>query len=322
MNDAASEAKNTIGAATSSGRASRRNGIALISASLQLVGLSVKQRSVGGTRAHAVDVDPVPGHLAGERLGERDDAALGAGVDALSRAADPPGVAGDVDHPAAVSGLDHPGQECAAHVHRAEVVDGHDLSANSVVASRNWSVRSHPAAFTRTFGDADVGDVPCRARVIDWRAVGDVDPHRGYRARDGVPRCWLAASRSRSAAITLSPCLRERQCDGSADSGSGSGDDERCCLSRPGERRSCLDVLGEVGPALLGEGGRALQTLSGVCVNRSSADIARLLRPAWWSVSALNDCLRKRIAVGLFSAISRGPRLGLVQQLVRPGRPR
>src|SRR6185436_12119835 len=43
---------------------------------------------------------------------------------------------------------------------------------------------------------------------------------------------------------------------------------------------------------------------SGDAVNRSSADIARLDRPAWWSVSALNDCLRKRSAVGLFAAIS------------------
>src|SRR5215472_2176014 len=43
---------------------------------------------------------------------------------------------------------------------------------------------------------------------------------------------------------------------------------------------------------------------SGEEVKRSSADIARLLRPAWWSVSALNDCLRNRIAVGLFSPIS------------------
>ena len=43
---------------------------------------------------------------------------------------------------------------------------------------------------------------------------------------------------------------------------------------------------------------------SGDAVNRSSADIARLDSPAWWSVSALNDCLRNRSAVGLFSAIS------------------
>src|SRR5690606_23831324 len=42
---------------------------------------------------------------------------------------------------------------------------------------------------------------------------------------------------------------------------------------------------------------------SSVSPNTSSADIARLLRPAWWSVSALNDCLRNRIAVGLISAI-------------------
>ena len=32
--------------------------------------------------------------------------------------------------------------------------------------------------------------------------------------------------------------------------------------------------------------------------------MARLDRPAWWSVSALNDCLRKRIAVGLLVATS------------------
>src|SRR5207248_1061519 len=43
---------------------------------------------------------------------------------------------------------------------------------------------------------------------------------------------------------------------------------------------------------------------SGEAVNRSSADIARLLSPAWWSVSALNDCFRNRIAVGVFAAIS------------------
>src|SRR5665811_2618080 len=43
---------------------------------------------------------------------------------------------------------------------------------------------------------------------------------------------------------------------------------------------------------------------SGEAVNRSSADMARLLRPAWWSVSALKDCLRNRMAVGLLSAIS------------------
>ena len=54
---------------------------------------------------------------------------------------------------------------------------------------------------------------------------------------------------------------------------------------------------------------------SGEAVNRSSADIARLDRPAWWSVSALNDCLRKRIAVGLFSAISSAQAFASVQQL-------
>ena len=43
---------------------------------------------------------------------------------------------------------------------------------------------------------------------------------------------------------------------------------------------------------------------SSVLVNISSADIAMLLKPAWWSVSALKDCLRKRSAVGLLAAIS------------------
>ena len=43
---------------------------------------------------------------------------------------------------------------------------------------------------------------------------------------------------------------------------------------------------------------------SGETANRSNADMARLDRPAWWSVSALNDCLRKRSAVGLYSGIS------------------
>lgn len=40
MNDAQSEAKNSTGAATSSGRANRRNGIALIRAALSFSGIA------------------------------------------------------------------------------------------------------------------------------------------------------------------------------------------------------------------------------------------------------------------------------------------
>ena len=63
---------------------------------LRLIG---QERCVGGARAHAVDPDLVPDHLASERLRERDDAALGAGVDGLTGGADSAGVAGDVHDP-------------------------------------------------------------------------------------------------------------------------------------------------------------------------------------------------------------------------------
>ena len=66
---------------------------------------------------------------------------------------------------------------------------------------------------------------------------------------------------------------------------------------------SGVDVLAELGLALLRERGCPSRP-SGEWVNRSSADIARLLSPAWCSVSALKDCLRNRSAVGLFAAIS------------------
>ncbi len=65
MNDAAGEAKNSTGAATSSG--ARAGGTeSLDQCGFEFLVLCLEQWGVGGSGADRVDGDPMSGHLAGE----------------------------------------------------------------------------------------------------------------------------------------------------------------------------------------------------------------------------------------------------------------
>src|SRR6266508_4044596 len=83
-------------------------------------------RCVGGARADRVRRDALGGHLAGQGLGEGDDAALRAGVHGLQRRAHPAGVRADVDHPAEAA-LGHPRRDRLDHPQRTLEVDVEDL---------------------------------------------------------------------------------------------------------------------------------------------------------------------------------------------------
>ena len=109
----------------SAGWASRRNGIALVRASRSFGSPNDRgeQCGVGRARADAVDLDLVSRHLAGHRLGERDDAALGRGIDRPAGGADPAGVRAQVHH-RAVPLCGHDRQDGLAGVEHSVQVDG------------------------------------------------------------------------------------------------------------------------------------------------------------------------------------------------------
>src|ERR1051325_2012117 len=86
------------------------------------LGLALEERRVGRTGADAIDVDAIARHLTRQRLGECDDAALRRSVDRLAHAADPAGIARNIDDLALLRG-DHRRQDCPAEAYRAKQVD-------------------------------------------------------------------------------------------------------------------------------------------------------------------------------------------------------
>src|SRR6516164_4555443 len=83
-------------------------------------------RCVGGARAHRVGGDALGGHLAGQGLGERDDAALCTGVHRLQGRAHPASVRPDVDDTPEAP-LHHPRHDGLDDPQRALEVDVEDL---------------------------------------------------------------------------------------------------------------------------------------------------------------------------------------------------
>ncbi len=144
----------------------------------QPLGLGVEQRRVGRARAHAVDRDLVPGHLPGQRLGQRDHPALGARVDGFPGAADAARVAGQVDDAPAGVGLDHPRQERGADVHRPQVVDRHHLGREFRCGVEELIGAIPAGGVHHDVGHADfgVGRIP---QGVDLGRVGDIHRQRG-----------------------------------------------------------------------------------------------------------------------------------------------
>ncbi len=188
MKLASSEAKNSTALATSSGFATRRNGMALISPSRTLSGSEIEQRGVGRSRANTVDVDLMAGHLARERLGEGDHPALGAGVHRLPRTAHASRVAGNVDDLCRAFRCEDGFEEGMGEARTGP----RKLTATNVCHSvssldMNGSTRSKPAALTMTAG------VPCAATTSSRSCA------HGLRRRPDRSRArWLARSPSPS----------------------------------------------------------------------------------------------------------------------------
>src|SRR6202035_5864574 len=90
------------------------------------VGELAQRRRVGGARADSVHRHAVGRHFAGQRLGERDNASLGPGIDRFQRGADATGIRTDVDHPPE-STLHHAGDDDVADAQRTLEVDVKDL---------------------------------------------------------------------------------------------------------------------------------------------------------------------------------------------------
>ena len=84
-----------------------------------------QHRSFGRPRTHAIHVDRIARHLAGQPLAEGDQAALRAGIDGFARTADTPGVACDVDDLARPS-INHRPEQRAREFDRSQHIDVDD----------------------------------------------------------------------------------------------------------------------------------------------------------------------------------------------------
>ncbi len=151
----------------------------------------VEQGGVGRAGADGVDCDPAGCDLARECLGERDDPALGGGVDHLAGRSDPPGVRRDVDD-ASGPAFQHAVEDCPATADGAEQVDVHQASPGCLVAVDKRAdhidpgvvhenvdlseLRPHP--LDRGEHACRVGDVEGDAEGASGRLVG------GQRVRD------------------------------------------------------------------------------------------------------------------------------------------
>src|SRR3972149_2476728 len=95
---------------------------------------ALEQRRLGDPGAHDVHGDAVARYLARDRLGERDERALGPRVDGLVRGSDAAGVGRDGDGAAGGAALDHGRERGFQDVERALEVDPDDLVPGVLLA--------------------------------------------------------------------------------------------------------------------------------------------------------------------------------------------
>ena len=170
------------------------------------------------------------GDLARDGLGERDEPALGRGVDGLARRADAAGVGGDGDD-LAVLGLDHVAQRRARARERATQVDREDR----VPELRRGLHERHRLVPARAVHEhvqpAPVGDDAVDRRV-DGGGVGDVE---GLGHGDAAGSLDVRRHPSRAVGVDVGhrhprALARERQRDGAADAARASRDERRAVL--------------------------------------------------------------------------------------------